>query len=390
MVSQRKDRKYPKLLVFLFVLIGALLLTACGIVGREDQSAYIATSAAQTLQVISQQQTISVYQTLGAQLTQTAQVPSVTPTPTATSIPPTSTPNPTATPTQVACNLASFVKDVTIADGSTVEAGEAFTKTWRLQNIGSCTWTKSYDLVFVDGTSLGAPTRIGLPTTVAPGETIDISVLMEAPEKAGTFIGYWKLADANGNQFGIKSDASGSFWVRIKVQPKAEVAYNFVSHYCDAAWQSSSTDPLSCPGDPSHDNAIGYVIRVAKPTLEGGGTENEAGLIVSPDSDPNRGKISGVYPAFKVEKGDVFKAVIGCANDANDCDLNFDLRYRIGNSIRTLATWHEVNEGKMNSVSVDLSKLAGLKVEFILKVRNNNTAADNVGLWILPRILRQP
>jgi hypothetical protein len=389
MDNQMDTYKFPKLFVFLSLFVGAIILTACGIVGRDDHSEYIATSAAQTLQAINQQQTLSVYQTLGMQLTQTAQVPNMTPTPTVTSVPPTSTPNPTSTQTQLACNWAAFIKDVTIADGSKVEEGAAFIKTWRLKNIGSCTWTKSYNLVLVDGTSFGAPTRIGLSASVAPGETVDISVLMKAPEKTGTYFGYWKLADAKGKIFGIGMDASGSFWVRIKIQPKVEVVYNFVSHYCDAAWQSSNTNPLSCPGDETADNAIGYIIKVAKPTREDGNLENEAGLITSPDNDPEDGKISGVYPAFKVEDGDIFKAVIGCVHNATDCDLYFDLRYRIGNSIRTLATWHEVYEGKMNAVSVDLSKLAGQKVEFILKVRNNDTAAYNVGLWILPRILRQ-
>lgn len=392
MKNQANISKLTKLIVFLTLFCISMVLTACGVVGRDDRQAFIATSAAQTLQAISQQQTLANYQTLAAQLTQTAQVtatPSATPTPTATSIPPTSTPRPTATPIQSACNWAAFVKDVTIADGEKIESGAAFTKTWRLKNIGTCTWTKAYDLVLVDGTSLSAPTRIGFPNAVAPGETIDISVLMEAPEKTGTYIGYWMLVDANGRQFGIGSDASGSFWVRIKVQPKPEVVYNFVSHYCEAAWQSFNTNPLSCPGNGSSDNTIGYVYKVAEPTREGGGAENEAGLITSPDSDPDRGKISGVYPAFTVEDGDIFKAVIGCANGATNCDLYFDLRYRKGNSIRTLATWHEVNEGRMNAVSVDLSDLAGEKVQFILKVRNNGTAADNIGLWILPRILRK-
>src|SRR5512142_2240252 len=38
------------------------------------------------------------------------------------------------------CNAASFVKDVSIADGTVIGQGQNFTKTWRIQNVGTCRW----------------------------------------------------------------------------------------------------------------------------------------------------------------------------------------------------------------------------------------------------------
>lgn len=370
---------------------GALVLSACGYTDIPKDSDLASTYAVQTLQAIGQQQTLAAYETLTAQLTQIAQVTSP-PTPTqsitATSIPSTATDTPTATATQLRCNWVDFVKDVSISDGQLLDPNKAFTKTWRLKNIGSCTWTKDYELVFVGGQSLDASTRIGLPESVAPGESIDLSVLMKAPSADGTYTGYWMLADANGNRFGIHDDASGSFWVRIKVDVKTEVAYNFVDHACEADWNSYTANNLPCSGSTADDDT-GFVIVDEYPTREGGGAENEAGLLTSPDYKPEEGRIVGVYPAFKVKDGDVFKAVIGCAYDQPDCDLIFELRYQIGSgSKHTLASWREVYEGKMNSVTVDLSDLAGQNVRFILRVRNNHEAEDNVGLWILPRIMR--
>ncbi len=370
---------------------GALVVSACGVTDISKTSDLASTYAAQTLQVIGLHQTLSVYETLAADLTQTAQVTS-TPTPTqtatATSIPPTVTSTPTATATQLRCNWVDFIKDVSIPDGALINPGQAFTKTWRLKNIGACTWTRDYDLVFVGGQTLGAPTRVGLPESVAPGESIDLSVLMKAPSSEGTYTGYWMLADANGNRFGIHDDASGSFWVRIKVDVKTVEVYNFVDHACDADWNSYTANNLPCPGNTSDDDT-GFVIVDDYPTREGGGAENEAGLITGPDYKAEEGRIVGIYPAFKVKDGDVFKAVIGCAYDQPDCDLIFELRYQIGSgSKHTLASWREVYEGKMNSVTVDLSGLAGQNVKFILRVRNNHTAEDNIGLWILPRIMR--
>ncbi len=81
--------------------------------------------------------------------------------------------------------------------------------------------------------------------------------------------------------------------------------------------------------------------------------------------------------------------MIGCMNGFDKCNLRFELRYQIGDgTVKTLAYWNEVYEGKMNSVVVDLSDLAGEEVTFILRVRNRITAAENVGMWIQPRIIR--
>ena len=57
-----------------------------------------------------------------------------------------------------ACDWAQFVADVTVPDGTTFAANQTFTKTWRLKNIGFCTWTTSYALVFDSGNSMGGPT----------------------------------------------------------------------------------------------------------------------------------------------------------------------------------------------------------------------------------------
>src|ERR1043165_7998784 len=41
------------------------------------------------------------------------------------------------------CDSAAFVSDVTYPDASNVPLGGAFTKIWRLQNTGTCTWNTS-------------------------------------------------------------------------------------------------------------------------------------------------------------------------------------------------------------------------------------------------------
>ncbi len=120
-------------------------------------------------------------------------------------------------------NAARFVTDVNYPDGTTVTANTAFTKTWRLQNAGSCTWTSGYKLVFDHGDSMNAPAETTLTTgTVPPGGTVDVSVELRAPATPGTYKGYFKLRSPEGLVFGLGANAQQAFWVEIVVPAEAK------------------------------------------------------------------------------------------------------------------------------------------------------------------------
>jgi len=162
-----------------------------------------------------------------------------TPSPTATQ---TSTPTPTETSTptptttsnvalNTPCDRATFIEDVTIPDGTQISEGNVFTKTWRLENTGSCTWTPAYRVIFDRGALLGAPASFNMPGFVNPGQTVDISVNMTAPSNQGIFEGFWKLEDPNGNIFGVGT-SSVDFDVEIAVgniPPSFEVRHVFMT-----------------------------------------------------------------------------------------------------------------------------------------------------------------
>src|SRR5512141_1726822 len=137
--------------------------------------------------------------------------------PSATSIPATSTPLPTATAVRY-CDWVSFIKDVTIPDGTVLKPGDIFTKTWRLQNRGTCTWTSDYYLVFTSGDPMGGTTAVRLPGIVAPGQTVDISITLTAPASAGSYTGYWMLRNPSGALFGAGDKANEAFYVVIKTK----------------------------------------------------------------------------------------------------------------------------------------------------------------------------
>jgi hypothetical protein len=285
------------------------------------------------------------------------------------------------------------VKDITIPDGTTFTPGAQFTKTWRLKNIGSCTWTSNYALVFSNGNQMGGPIAVSLAGVVQPGDVVDLSVNLVAPTQAGDYQGFWKLRDAAGVHFGVGPNSADPFWVKIKVVAGNTVIYDLTKNYCNATWQNSVTS-LPCPS-PRLDENIGFIYRDDAAFLENGSREDEPALITHPDQGvglPNRpanGWIFGTFPAYEVKVGDHFKSVIGCLFDHFECNVIFQLNYRVdGGPIQTLSSWNETYDNNLTSIDMDLSSLAGKRVEIILMVLDNGNSIGDWAFWLYPRILR--
>lgn len=337
-------------------------------------------------------QTLDTFYTAAAQTVQAAASRVASPQPTSpagASPSPTGwpvTPNPGRTPVPVVlCDAAAFIKDVTISDGTTVGRGSTFTKIWRMQNVGTCPWTTSYALVFVNGDQMSAPTGIGMPGYVNPGQFIDLSVTMTAPNSDGHYLGYWKLRNAAGTLFGIGPQAQGAFWTDINVAGPIYTAHDFAASYCDANWDNNSID-LPCPGTNGDGN--GYVLKLDHPVMENGITQDQPGLLTVP-KNTNNGFIRGKFPAFPVQYGDHFQSLINCQYQAYACNVTFRLDYQInGGEIRTLGRWNEIYEGEYYPVDIDLSSLAGQNVRFILVATTNGSFNQDYALWFAPHIVR--
>lgn len=301
------------------------------------------------------------------------------PTSTSTPVPPTNTP--TATP--IPCNLALFVADVTVPDGSVLLPNSTFTKIWRLKNIGSCTWTSGYDIVFTGGSQMNGPAAVDFPASVAPGQTVDLPVNLTAPGSEGSYRSEWKIRSETGALFGVGA-SSAPFYADIRVTaPQSRFPLDFAAALCSAEW-TTGAGRLTCPV-PEGDSR-GYVFAVDKLTLENGYVDDEPGLVMHPQS-VNDGVIRGKYPSFRVEQGHYFRAVIGCAYNAKGCDVKFQLDYQIGSgSIQTLKTWSEVYDEQYQVVEADLSSLKGQDVKFILTVLANGSADADRVFWLAPRI----
>lgn len=205
--------------------------------GEEDDLAVIlATAIAQTNEAATdaapevtatQEATFTVE---GAQFTAlaqtlTAQAPTSTSPPTET---PTITPTGTATitptpdgwfpsPTPAPCLALRYVADVTVPDGTVMQPGETFFKTWRVQNVGSCSWTPQFSIVYVGGLQMTGTAQLPIGVTIYPGRYVNLTVQMRAPAQGGVFRGDWGMMDEAGNIFGWGENYDQPFYVQILV-----------------------------------------------------------------------------------------------------------------------------------------------------------------------------
>jgi len=131
------------------------------------------------------------------------------------------------------CDRGEFVDDISIPDGTKFNPGDTFVKTWEIRNNGACTWTSGYNVVFDGGNAMGGQPSFALPNDVPPGNTIQISVDLIAPQVPGGYRGDWKLRNAAGQTFGLGDSADSPFWVIITVgaAPEFTLSYDHI-HTC--------------------------------------------------------------------------------------------------------------------------------------------------------------
>ncbi len=288
---------------------------------------------------------------------------------------------------QTCTDRAQFIADVTVPDGTRFNPGATFTKTWRLRNIGTCTWTTGYSMVFQSGEQMGGPASVPMPSSVAPGQNVDVSVNLTAPNAAGHYIGYWRFRNAGGTVFGIGLAANKSWWVEINVTGSTQtgVAYDFTANAGSATW-SSGAGGLSFPG--TNGDTKGFAVRVESPAFESGVSATQPGLLFSPHQITN-GFIQAVYPDFAVQAGDRFQTTVGCELNATSCYVAYRLDYQVGSTIRTFWTFRERYEGWTYNANLDLSPLAGKTVKFILYLSAYGSPVGDRAFWGNPVIVRR-
>lgn len=126
---------------------------------------------------------------------------------------PTLTVEPTATPPLVTVTLETpptvntcynllYIEDITIPDSTRMKAGEVFTKTWLVQNIGGCAWKAGFTFQHVGGDAMRGSV-VTLTEAIQTGSKRELSVQLVVPNgQNGLIQSSWRMADENGNFFG--------------------------------------------------------------------------------------------------------------------------------------------------------------------------------------------
>ena len=100
---------------------------------------------------------------------------------------------------------ATWIADVETPDGTIFEAGDRFTRIFKIENSGTTTWNTDYRLIYFDGQPImcdEADMNINLLQSVDPKSQLTISVRMTAPNTKGTFSNYFKMVNDKGEFFG--------------------------------------------------------------------------------------------------------------------------------------------------------------------------------------------
>jgi hypothetical protein len=237
-VNRLPESKMRKISAVSTIFLLSTLLQACS--GNTSPKAtefspeLIYTSVASSLTAQSNNQPTSTMTSEGTY--------TVTPTKEATfSIPTLAQAAMTSVSNALVCDNASFIGDVTMTDGTTVSPGETFTKTWRIQNTGSCPWTTSYLLAFNSGESMSGVST-AFPYAVSSGNQMNISIFMTAPTDLGTYIGYWKLQNSAGTTFGQ------TLFVQIKVATSTSTSTPTITYTPTITSTSEATStPTNAP-----------------------------------------------------------------------------------------------------------------------------------------------
>ncbi len=171
-----------------------LLSAACG--SAESDESAISTRVAQTVQAQNTPETLP-----------TPISPALTATPSSLA-PLTATVAQTVTPLTGGapvefCTASALLVGETYPDGTIIQPGTTFTKSWQVQNNGTCTWDARWQLVFHNGALMDGATVYNFPQPAEPGQTVEVPIILRSPSEGGQHTGEWMLKSPWGESFGV-------------------------------------------------------------------------------------------------------------------------------------------------------------------------------------------
>jgi len=131
-------------------------------------------------------------------------------------------PTPSLTP-KPDCSEKVELESETIPDQANFLPGVNFEKSWILRNVGTCTWTPDYSVIFVGGEQMSGESPTAIGQTVPPDGKIEITLPLKAPPNDGYYESFWKMQNERGEQFGLGAESDVALWIKIDVGDKSDI-----------------------------------------------------------------------------------------------------------------------------------------------------------------------
>jgi hypothetical protein len=157
---------------------------------------------------------------------------------------------------------------------------------------------------------------------------------------------------------------------------------DFVADAGAAQWTNDRGERLPFPGDPG--DSRGFV-RVLSADLEDNRSHQNV-LQTHPRWAPD-GRIEGRYRLPYVPPNSEFAAAVGFLKGAEGTDgVTFEVMFWQGNRGESLARVQKTLEGRLRTITADLSRYSGQSGELMLRCHAGASAGRDWAVWVNPRI----
>jgi len=112
-------------------------------------------------------------------------------------------PTPSPTVAVVCAYDVDYLADVTIPEGTVMQPGQSFQKTWRFANAGNCPIDGAFEFAYFGAEQMGGPWQISSPD-VAPGEEFELTLQFTAPAAPGQHESVYRFRTPDGEWFGSR------------------------------------------------------------------------------------------------------------------------------------------------------------------------------------------
>ncbi len=170
--------------------------------------------------------------------------------------------------------------------------------------------------------------------------------------------------------------------IGLPTEENGTKVFDFVAKMCEAQWSNRGLD-LPCPGNDTQSSA-GYVMQL---DAKDQNLPSNMNILLAYTPQEKYETISGKYPAFTVQKGDRFRAVLDCKAHTF-CDVDFVLSFSNEKGTAGLTHWPHMFTDKPVVIDYSLDALAGQTVQLTLAVHSRANPVEAYAVWIEPHIYR--